>query len=158
VLTTVSTRRATHLLHIELIRLLIVACVMVVPSSSMAVESYRYWQDLEHAVVYADPEHPKHAQRLSVQPACWPCKNRDVFSFQELCTDPCNKGTCIIMKQHEVMVVDEWQTPTLIPESFRLDHSQLLLLSAASDTAQRNSWPLNLTSLRNWVVECATKP
>ncbi len=21
-----------------------------------------YWQELEHAVVYADPEHPKHAQ------------------------------------------------------------------------------------------------
>ncbi len=40
---------------------------------------------------------------------CWPCKNWDVFSFQELCTDPCNMGpTCIIMLQHEVMVVDEW--------------------------------------------------
>ncbi len=31
-----------------------------------------------------------------------------VFSFQELCTDPCNMGLCIIMLQHEVMVVDEW--------------------------------------------------
>ncbi len=39
---------------------------------------------------------------------CWPCKNWDVFSFQELCTDPCNMGPCIIMLQHEVMVVDEW--------------------------------------------------
>ncbi len=39
---------------------------------------------------------------------CWPCKNCDVFSFQELCTDPCNMGPCIIMLQHEVMVVDEW--------------------------------------------------
>ncbi len=38
----------------------------------------------------------------------WPCKNWDVFSFQELCTDPCNMGPCIIMLQHEVMVVDEW--------------------------------------------------
>ncbi len=28
---------------------------------------------------------------------CWPCKNWDVFSFQELCTDPCNMGPCIIM-------------------------------------------------------------
>ncbi len=37
----------------------------------------------------------------------WPCKNWDVFSFQELCTDPCI-GPCIIMLQHEVMVVDEW--------------------------------------------------
>ncbi len=39
---------------------------------------------------------------------CWPCKNWDVFSFQELWTDPCNMGPCIIMLQHEVMVVDEW--------------------------------------------------
>ncbi len=34
----------------------------------------------------------------------------DVFSFQELCTDPCNMGPCITMLQHEVMVVDEWHT------------------------------------------------
>ncbi len=39
---------------------------------------------------------------------CWPCKNWDVVSFQELCTDPCNMGPCIIMLQHEVMAVDEW--------------------------------------------------
>ncbi len=30
------------------------------------------------------------------------------FSFQESCTDPCNMGPCVIMLQHEVMVVDEW--------------------------------------------------
>ncbi len=34
---------------------------------------------------------------------CWPCKNWDVFSFQELCADSCNMGLCIIMLQHEVM-------------------------------------------------------
>ncbi len=39
---------------------------------------------------------------------CWLCKNWDVFSFQELCTDPCNMGPCIIMLQHELMVMDEW--------------------------------------------------
>ncbi len=39
---------------------------------------------------------------------CWPCKNWDVFSFQELCTDPCNIGPSIIMLQHKVMVVEEW--------------------------------------------------
>ncbi len=65
-----------------------------------------YCQELENAVVYADPEHPKHAQWVTW--VCWPCKNWDVFSFQELCTDPCNMGPCIIMQQHEVMVVDEW--------------------------------------------------
>ncbi len=36
---------------------------------------------------------------------CWPWKNWDVFSFQELCTDPCNMGLCFIMLQHEVMVM-----------------------------------------------------
>ncbi len=39
---------------------------------------------------------------------CWPCNKWDVFSFQELCTVPCNMGLCIIMLQHEVMVLDEW--------------------------------------------------
>ncbi len=39
---------------------------------------------------------------------CWPCKTWDVFNFQELCTDPWNMGPCIIMLQHEVMVVDGW--------------------------------------------------
>ncbi len=38
----------------------------------------------------------------------WPCKNWDVFSYQELCTNPCNMGLCIIMLQHEVMVVYKW--------------------------------------------------
>ena len=39
---------------------------------------------------------------------CWLCKNWDVFSFQELCTDLFNMGLCIIMLQHEAMVVVEW--------------------------------------------------
>ena len=38
---------------------------------------------------------------------CWPCKNWDVSSFQELCTDPCHMGPLIIMPQHEVMV-QQW--------------------------------------------------
>ncbi|XP_070410420.1 uncharacterized protein [Nothobranchius furzeri] len=36
----------------------------------------------------------------------WPCKNWDIFSFQELCTDPCNMGPCIILLKHEVMFMD----------------------------------------------------
>ncbi len=48
-----------------------------------------------------------------VQWVCWPCKNWDVFSFQELCTDPCNMGPCIIMLQHEVMVGDAWHNNEL---------------------------------------------
>ncbi len=42
---------------------------------------------------------------------CWPCKNWDVFSFHELCTDPCNMGPCIIMMQHDV--VNEWHNNVL---------------------------------------------
>ena len=34
----------------------------------------------------------------------------DIFSFQELSTEPCEMGPCIIMLKHEVMVADEWQT------------------------------------------------
>ena len=30
------------------------------------------------------------------------------FSFQKLCTDPCDMGLCINMLKHEVMLVDEW--------------------------------------------------
>ncbi len=57
-----ASRSATNLLCIELIRLLIVACGMLVHSSSIAVcEVAGYRQELEHAVVYVDPEHPKHA-------------------------------------------------------------------------------------------------
>ncbi len=67
-----------HLLRIELIRLLIVACGMLVQSSSMAVLSCGYWQELEHAVVYANPEHPKHAQwRTHCLPSALYSENQD---------------------------------------------------------------------------------
>jgi hypothetical protein len=36
---------------------------------------------------------------------CRPWKNWDNFSFQELCTDPCNMGPCM---NHEVMTLNEW--------------------------------------------------
>ncbi len=51
---------ATHLLRIELIRLLIVKCWSTSLQWLCGVAGY--WQDLEHAVIYADPELPKHAQ------------------------------------------------------------------------------------------------
>ncbi len=67
-----------------------------------------YWQELEHAVVYADPEHPKHAQWVTCLVSMLAMQELGCFQLQELCTDPCNMGLCIIMLQHEVMVVDEW--------------------------------------------------
>ena len=33
---------------------------------------------------------------------------QSIFSFQELCTDPCDMELCIIMLKHEVMAADEW--------------------------------------------------
>ncbi len=48
-------------------------------------EVARYCQELEHAVVYADPNHPKHAQWVTCP------------------------VSMLAMLQHEVMVVDEWQ-------------------------------------------------
>ena len=32
----------------------------------------------------------------------------DTSSFQELCTDTCDMGSCIIMLKHEVMAADKW--------------------------------------------------
>ncbi len=60
----------------------------------------RNWNTLSYTPIQSIPN--------NVQWVCWPCKNWDVFSFQELCTDPYNMGPCIIMLQHEVKVVDEW--------------------------------------------------
>jgi hypothetical protein len=51
-----------HVLCIELIRQLIVACGMLSQSSSIAVRSCWILAELEHAVVHVNPEHPKHAQ------------------------------------------------------------------------------------------------
>ncbi len=103
-----ASRSATHLLHIELIRLLTVACGMLVHSSSMAVWSC--WI-LAGTGTRGHIRRSRASQTCSIgdmSGECWPCKNWDVFSFQELCTDPCNMALCIIMLQHEVMVVDEW--------------------------------------------------
>ncbi len=93
---------------IELIRLLIVACGMLVHSSSMAVWSCwdigRNWNTLSYTLIQSiqtcsmgdmSGEYAGHA------------RTGMFFSFQKVCTDPCNMGPCIIMLQHEMMVVDE---------------------------------------------------
>ena len=54
--TTICLTQCNTLLCIELIRLLIVA------PPQWLYEVAGYWQELEHAVVYANPEHPKNAQ------------------------------------------------------------------------------------------------
>ncbi len=99
-----ASRSATPLLRIELIRLLIVACWMLV--HSYAVRSC--WILAGTGTRCRIQSIPNRLNGWHVRWVCWSCKNWDVFSFQELCTDSCNMGPCIIMLQHEVMVVDEW--------------------------------------------------
>ncbi len=44
----------------------------------------RNWNTLSYMLI------PNMLNGWHVRWVCWPCKNWDVFSFQELCTDPCN--------------------------------------------------------------------
>ncbi len=62
--------------------------------------------ELEHAAIHANPEHPEHAQWVTCLMNMQAM--RELGRFQELCTDPCNVGSCIIMLQHEVMVADKY--------------------------------------------------
>ena len=66
---------------------------------------------------------------------CWPWKNWDIFSFQELCTDPCDMGCAIIMLKHLVMVADEWHNIRISSRylciDISIDKMQLCLLSIA---------------------------
>ncbi len=107
-----ASHRETYLLRIELIRLLIVACGMLVHSSSMAVWSCwiftRNWNTLSYTPIQSIPNT---LIEWNVRWVCWPCRNWNVFSFQKLCTDPCNMRPCIIMLQHEVM---SWMNGTTI--------------------------------------------
>jgi hypothetical protein len=52
--------RATHLLRIELIRLLIVECCPT--PLQWLCEIAGYWRELEHAVIHVNPEHSKHVK------------------------------------------------------------------------------------------------
>ncbi len=54
----------------------------------------RNWNTLSYTPIQSIPNmlNGWHIRRV-----CWPCKNWDVFSFQELCTDACIMGPCIIM-------------------------------------------------------------
>ncbi len=96
-----ASRSVTHLLHIELIRcwlwnvgpLLFNGCVKL-------LDVGRNWNTLSYTPIQSISNM---VSAWHVRWVCWPCKNWDVFSFLELCTDPCNMGPCIIMLQHEVM-------------------------------------------------------
>ncbi len=59
----------------------------------------RNWNTLSYLLIQSIPNMLKgwHVRWVCIRWLCWPCKNWDVFSFQELCTDPCNMGPCIII-------------------------------------------------------------
>ncbi len=52
----------------------------------------RNWNTLSYTPIQSIPNMLNVSH---VRWVCWPCKNWDVFSFQELFTDPCNMGPCI---------------------------------------------------------------
>ncbi len=52
----------------------------------------KYWNTLLYTPIQSIPNM---LNGWHVRWVCWPCKNGDVFSLQELCTDPCNMGPCI---------------------------------------------------------------
>ena len=68
-----------HLVHRELIMLIVECC----PTLQWLCEVAGYQRELEHAIVHVDPEHPKHAQRVTCLVSM-----QAMASFQELCTDP----------------------------------------------------------------------
>ncbi len=98
-----------HLLRIELIRLLIVACGILVHSSSMDVRSC--W-----ILAGTGTRCRIRQSRASQTCSMGDMSGEYMLAMQELgcfqlpgiVSDPCNMGPCIIMLQHEVMVVDEW--------------------------------------------------
>ena len=59
-----------------------------------------------HAASWSDPYSSSDEEEICRYSRPW--KNWDIFSFQELCTDPCDIGLCVIMLKHDVMEADEW--------------------------------------------------
>ncbi len=96
---------ATHLLWIELIRLLIVECWST--PLQWLCEVAGYWQELEHAAVYADPEHPKHAQWVTCPVSMLAMQELGCFQLPGIVYRSLQHGACIIMLQHEVMA-QQW--------------------------------------------------
>ncbi len=52
----------------------------------------RNWNTLSYTPIQSIPNM---LNGWHVRGVCWPCKNWDVFSFQELCNNPCNMGCAL---------------------------------------------------------------
>ena len=100
------------------------------------------WNTLSYTMIQSIPNM---LNGWHVRWVCRPWMNWDIFSFQELCTDPCNMGSCIIMLKHEMMAVDEWHDngpQDLITVShciqIAMDEMQLCLSSVAYNCLYHN--------------------
>ncbi len=69
-----------------------------------------YWQELEHTVVYADPEHPKHAQWVTCPVSMLVMQELGCFQLPGIVYRSLHHGAVHYHAEHEVMVVDERQT------------------------------------------------
>ncbi len=86
-----ASRSATHLLRIELIRLWLWPVECWSTPLQWLCEVAGYWQELEHVVVYADPEHPKHAKWVTCPVSMLAMQELGCFQLPgNWCTDPCN--------------------------------------------------------------------
>ncbi len=56
-----------------------------------------------------DPEHPKHAQWVTCLVSIHAMQELECFQLPGIVYRSLHEGPCIIMLQHDVMVVDEWQ-------------------------------------------------
>jgi hypothetical protein len=93
-----------------------------------------YWQELEHAVIHVNPEHPKHAQWVTCRVSMQAMEELGHFQLP----DPSDMGLCIIMLEYEVMAEDEWhynEPQDLVTVSLciqiAIDKMQLCWLSVA---------------------------
>ena len=65
------------------------------------------WLELEHAVVYVDPEHPKHAQWVKCLVSMQAMEElRHLFSASRNCVQIL--APCIIMLKNVWIAVEEW--------------------------------------------------
>ncbi len=65
----------------------------------------RNWNTLAYT---PDPEHPKHAQWVTCPVSMLAMQELGCFQLPGIVYRSLQHGACIIMLQHEVMVVDEW--------------------------------------------------
>ncbi len=103
---------------------------------------------------------------------CWPCKNLDVFSFQELCTDPCKHGavhyhanmkchTCCLPSALCVKTVIHSVKRTLLQSARRqrmwafAHSSQLQWQTAVRSRPRWGRWACRWASLRRFLTVCA---